>query len=83
MLGLLFDAELVEISPISCILLYFILEVSFKNLHIIEKLFSERSISFYDIGSTTSQKFLNINELILLPIGKAKEAWKNGLSEKL
>ena len=61
----------------------FILEVSFKNLHIVEKLFSERSISFYDIGSTTPQKFLNINELILLPIGKAKEVWKNGLSEKL
>ena len=61
----------------------FIMEVSKKNLHIIEEIFSERSISFYEIGSTTPQQFLNINELILLPIGKAKEAWKNGLSEKL
>ena len=61
----------------------FILEVSSKNLHIIEEIFSDRSISFYEIGSTTPQQFLNINELILLPIGKAKEAWENGLSEKL
>jgi len=61
----------------------FILEVSSKNLHIIDDVFSERSISFYDIGSTTPQQFLNINEIIMLPIRKTKEAWENGLCEKL
>ena len=61
----------------------FILEVSKENMYLIQNLFSDRSISVYDIGVTTPQKFLKMNELIMLPISKARDAWKNGLRDKL
>jgi phosphoribosylformylglycinamidine synthase len=61
----------------------FILEVSMGNIHFVQRLFSDRSIPVYDIGVTTPQQFLKMNELIMLPISKARDAWKNGLREKL
>ena len=61
----------------------FILEVSMRNIHFVQRLFSDRSIPVYDIGVTTPQQFLKMNELIMLPISKARDAWKNGLREKL
>lgn len=61
----------------------FILEVSKENMYLIQNLFSDRSVSVYDIGVTTPQKFLKMNELIMLPISKARDAWKNGLRDKL
>ena len=61
----------------------FILEVSMGNMHFVQRLFSDRSIPVYDIGVTTPQQFLKMNELIMLPISKARDAWKNGLREKL
>ena len=61
----------------------FILEVSMGNMHFVQRLFSDRSIPVYDIGVTTPQQFLKINELIMLPISKVRDAWKNGLREKL
>jgi phosphoribosylformylglycinamidine synthase len=61
----------------------FILEVSKENMYLIQNLFSDRSVSVYDIGVTTPQKFLKMNELIMLTISKARDAWKNGLRDKL
>ena len=61
----------------------FILEVSMGNMHFVQRLFSDRSIPVYDIGVTTPKQFLKMNELIMLPISKTRDAWKNGLREKL
>ncbi|MBH09853.1 MAG: phosphoribosylformylglycinamidine synthase II [Candidatus Marinimicrobia bacterium] len=61
----------------------FIIEVSLNNVGAIEKQFLKHFIPIYNIGSTTSKKFIKINELIMLPIEKGKKAWDNGLKDKL
>ena len=61
----------------------FLLEVGPSQIKQAKNFLSSLSINFSEIGFVTSEKVLNINNLIKLPIIEAKNAWQNGLREKL
>ena len=61
----------------------FLLEVRSNRLKEVKDFLSSFSINFSEIGYVTSEKIININNLIELPIMAAKNAWENGLRTKL
>ncbi|MDC0235093.1 phosphoribosylformylglycinamidine synthase subunit PurL [Candidatus Marinimicrobia bacterium] len=60
----------------------FILEISLENLDEINTIFSHVELDVYEIGKTIGN-LIQINNIIGLTVNKAKEAWTNGLREKL
>ena len=61
----------------------FILEVSTGKVPSVTTVFHSHSVPLLTIGKTTRHEVLNINEHILLPIARAREAWARGLRDKL
>lgn len=61
----------------------FILEIAADKLHEVKKIFSHYQVPLFHVGKTTKQNMIHINGVIQLPINIAKNAWKNGLREKL
>jgi phosphoribosylformylglycinamidine synthase II len=61
----------------------FILEVAKENFPALEKIFQRYHVSYFDIGCTTKQPCLKIQNNIDLEISAAYAAWENGLREKL
>jgi phosphoribosylformylglycinamidine synthase len=62
----------------------FVLEVDPKNVNSVKSVFSKYNLDVPEIGKTTSHQSLVINDAIInVSVRKAKEAWTNGLREKL
>jgi len=61
----------------------FVLEVAREKVKDIRKIFTDRQLPIFILGETTAHPYLQINEVINLPIAQAKTAWENGLREKL
>ncbi len=61
----------------------FIMEVMPDKIPDVRRVFHRFSTEFEIIGKTTNHQVLNINEVIRIPIRKAREVWKNGLRTKL
>lgn len=61
----------------------FILEVAKVHLEKFDNILAEYGVTTQIIGETISQPILEIQDLIGLSVYKAKEAWENGLREKL
>jgi len=60
----------------------FILEISLENVDGIKTIFSHVELDVYEIGKTVGN-LIQINNVVGLTVNKAKEAWTNGLREKL
>ena len=60
----------------------FILEISLENVDGIKIIFSHVELDVYEIGKTMGN-LIQINNVVGLTVNKAKEAWTNGLREKL
>ena len=60
----------------------FILEISLENVDEIKTIFSHVELDVYEIGKTVGN-LIQINNVVGLTVNKAKEAWTNGLREKL
>ena len=60
----------------------FILEISLENIDEIKTIFSHVELDVYEIGKTIGN-LIQINNVVGLTVNKAKEAWTNGLREKL
>ncbi|MCS5625505.1 MAG: phosphoribosylformylglycinamidine synthase subunit PurL [Candidatus Marinimicrobia bacterium] len=60
----------------------FILEISSENVDGIKTIFSHVELDVYEIGKTIGN-LIQINNVVGLTVNKAKEAWTNGLREKL
>ena len=60
----------------------FVLEISLENVDEIKTIFSHVELDVYEIGKTIGN-LIQINNVIGLTVNKAKEAWTNGLREKL
>ena len=60
----------------------FILEVSSENVEEIKSIFSNLGLDVFEVG-TTGGIHIKINGNVKLPVEKAKEAWTNGLRDKL
>ena len=60
----------------------FIVEVSTENIEEIKSVFSNYSLDVFKIGSTGGNT-IQINDVINISVNKTKEAWTNGLPEKL
>ena len=61
----------------------FILEIAKQNSIKVEKLLNNHSCEYFKIGRTISNKVININNVISIAISEAKNAWQNGLRDKL
>lgn len=61
----------------------FILEVRPENLEKIKMIFEKNNAKVFEIGKTVDNGLISINESVNLEIKKAKQAWQNGLREKL
>ncbi|MCJ7801194.1 MAG: AIR synthase-related protein, partial [Candidatus Marinimicrobia bacterium] len=61
----------------------FLLEVAKQNMANVENILSGYSCEYFKVGKTTSNQIININNVISLPINDAKNAWLNGLRDKL
>ncbi len=61
----------------------FVLEVDLENVNFVKSVFSKYDLDVLEIGKTTLHQSLVINDVINISVRKAKEAWRNGLREKL
>jgi len=61
----------------------FILEASKNNLKGIERILKSYKCEYSIIGNTDTNNKININNSININISDAKEAWSNGLRDKL
>lgn len=61
----------------------FILEVAQDHVAEVRKEFKKYHIQAVEIGNTTNRGELEINDVVRLPVAKAKEAWSEGLRKKL
>lgn len=61
----------------------FVLEVRQENLEIIKEIFLKKYVKVFEIGNTTRARQIKINNVINLNLSRAKEAWENGLRNKL
>jgi len=61
----------------------FILEIPKQNIKKIENILNDRSCEYFRIGKTTIDQSIKINNVISVPVNKAKIAWVNGLRDKL
>ena len=60
----------------------FLLEIDQENIEIVTSSFSNYGLNIFNIGKTSSNTII-INNLISLSVFEAREAWKNGLRDKL
>ena len=60
----------------------FILEILPKNINALKSVFSNYGLDVFEIG-TTGGESININEAVDLAVFNAREAWRNGLRDKL
>jgi phosphoribosylformylglycinamidine synthase II len=61
----------------------FILEVARDKLNALTAIFTRQQINVIRLGQTTTSANLQIQNLIDVPVATAKQAWENGLREKL
>ena len=61
----------------------FVLEVDADNVDFVKTVFSDSGVFADVIGRTTNSERIRIQEVIDIPVSKAKPAWENGLREKL
>lgn len=61
----------------------FILEVASEKLSQLQKIFAHYHVPIFKIGQTSTQSLLRMRNCIDVPIAAAKNAWENGLREKL
>lgn len=61
----------------------FILEVARENVSDVKALFDSRDVAIFELGKTTENPVLKMNDVIEQPVAAAKHAWENGLREKL
>lgn len=61
----------------------FVLEVDKASFDSFKRLFEQLEVQFQHIGTTSSAPTININSVIHTSVTKAKQAWENGLRERL
>ena len=61
----------------------FILELSMNNMEAVQSIFSHHGIELIKIGSTNDSRAMVFNSVVKLSVKHAKDAWTNGLREKL
>ncbi|HHV7596214.1 TPA: phosphoribosylformylglycinamidine synthase subunit PurL [Legionella pneumophila] len=61
----------------------FILEIDKQHKAAFDKLVTQYQVPYMVIGHTTEQPVLQINSVINLPVEEARQAWENGLRERL
>ena len=61
----------------------FILELSMNNMEEARAMFSDYEVELIQIGSTNDSEIMIINNVVKLKVKDVKEAWSNGLREKL
>ena len=61
----------------------FVLELSINNIEVAQSIFSNYGIELIKIGSTNNSGVMVFNNVIKLSVKKVKDAWTNGLREKL
>jgi phosphoribosylformylglycinamidine synthase len=61
----------------------FILEVAQEHQSAVADLMAEYQTPFAVIGTTTKEPLLQINSVINMPVSSAKQAWEQGLRERL
>ena len=61
----------------------FILEVSTHNVTRVREGFSEYGQTIFNIGKTNFSNSIKLNRVINLDLDKAKDAWDDGLRQKL
>ena len=60
----------------------FVVEITRENFEKVQSVFSSYGLNVFEIG-ITGGALININELVELAVKGAKEAWENGLRDKL
>ena len=61
----------------------FVLELSINNIEAAQSIFSNYGIELIKIGSTNNSGVMIFNNVVKLSVKKVKDAWTNGLREKL
>ena len=61
----------------------FIIETESKHLQQIKNIFKTHDISYYNIGSTSDNGRIRMNDAIDLGVNEAKSLWSNGLRDKI
>ena len=61
----------------------FVLELSMNNIEAVQSIFSNYGIKLIKIGSTNNSGVMIFNSVVKLSVKKVKDAWTNGLREKL
>lgn len=61
----------------------FVLEIAKEKLMALKKVFAHYHVPIFEIGRTTKTNQLQLQGCIDLPIHQAKQAWENGLRDKL
>jgi len=61
----------------------FVLELSMNNIEAVQSIFSNYGIELIKIGSTNNSGMMIFNSVVKLSVKKVKDAWTNGLREKL
>ena len=61
----------------------FVIEIEVKNLEPLRQTFAKRNVELIQIGKTTNEKKIKINECIDVDLMEAKKMWANGLRNKL
>lgn len=61
----------------------FILEVAREKVKEVKKVFAEHNVPLISIGETTADRHLYLNGVIRLAVSEAKNAWENGLRDRL
>ena len=61
----------------------FVLELSMNNIEAVQSIFSNYGIELIKIGSTNNSGIMIFNSVVKLSVKKVKDAWTNGLREKL
>ena len=60
----------------------FILEIDKQNIETVTSIFSKYGINIFNIGKTSGNSIIINNQIDLL-ISEGKQAWENGLRDKL
>ncbi len=61
----------------------FVLEIAHENLEALMNIFLSHGIIVTEIGATTGEAIIKINNVVDVPVSVGKDAWENGLREKL
>lgn len=61
----------------------FILEVAKDKLTAFKKIFARYNVPVFELGETTKESWLRMQDCVAVEVKEAKWAWENGLREKL